>query len=121
MRKKLIIATTASALALTGLAVAAPALADPDRPGATDSSAVERITDALSGLVSDGSLTQEQADEVASALNEAGLSGRGGPHGRGLDLAAAATALGVGEDELRSTLWTLWLRSPRTRACRSTG
>ena len=47
MRKKLIIAATAGALALTGLAVAAPALAEPDTTGDADSSLVERITDAL--------------------------------------------------------------------------
>ena len=105
MRKKLIIATTAGALALTGLAVAAPALADPDTTGDADSSLVERITDALAGLVSDGSITQEQADEVATTLSEAGIGGHGGPHGR-LDLETAATALGMTEDELRTALET---------------
>ena len=105
MRKKLIIATAAGALALTGLAVAAPALADPDATGDADSSLVERITDALSGLVSDGSITQEQADEVATTLSEAGIGGHGDHHGR-LDLETAATALGMTEDELRTALET---------------
>ncbi len=103
MRKKLIIATTAGALTLTGLAVAVPALADPAGPGVAGSSAVERIKEALSGLVTDGSITEEQADEVAATLGEAGL-GRGGHHGGRFDLAAAATALGMSEDELRTAL-----------------
>jgi polyhydroxyalkanoate synthesis regulator phasin len=104
MRRKLIIATTAGALALGGLAVAVPATAGSDAAGA---SAVERITEALSGLVSDGSLTQEQADEVAGTLSEAGIGGPGGHGGRGgghLDLAAAATALDLTEEELRTAL-----------------
>jgi polyhydroxyalkanoate synthesis regulator phasin len=104
MRKKLIIATTAGVLSLGGLAVAVPALADTDGSG----SAVDRITEALSGLVSDGSITQDQADEVATTLDEVGI-GHGGPgfgHGGpgGPDLDAAATALGMTEDELRTAL-----------------
>ena len=103
MRKKLIIATTAGALTLTGLAVAVPALAAPG-PG-DGTAAVERITEALSGLVDDGSLTQEQADEVATTLTEAGIAGRGGHHGGGgPGLAAAADALGMTEAELRTAL-----------------
>jgi hypothetical protein len=102
VRKKLILATTAGALTLTGLAVAVPALAE-DSPSGTES-AVERITDALSGLVSDGSITQEQADEVATTLDEAGIGGHRGGHGARLDLSAAATALDMTEDELRSAL-----------------
>ncbi|MFQ1002494.1 hypothetical protein [Modestobacter sp. SSW1-42] len=107
MRRKLIVATTAGVLALGGLAVAVPALAD---TGTTGRSAVDRITEALSGLVSDGSLTQEQADEVAATLDEAGVAGHGGPGGPGgpgggrLDLTAAATALGMTEEELRTAL-----------------
>lgn len=105
MRRKLIIAATAGALTLSGVAVAVPALADDGGPG---SSAVERITDALAGLVSDGTITEAQADEVAAALSEAGIGHRGGPgagpfHG-GPDLDAAATALGMTEDELRAAL-----------------
>jgi hypothetical protein len=103
VRKKLIIATTAGVLTLSGLAVAVPALADPGTSGTGGASAVERITGALAGLVSDGSITQEQADEVATTLDEAGIGGRG-HHGGGPDLAAAATALGMSEDELRTAL-----------------
>ena len=104
MRRKWIIATTAAgAVVLGGLAVAGPALAD-DAPGA---SAVERITEALSGLVDDGSITQDQADEVAATLADSGLGGpgghRGGP-GFGAELGTAAEALGMTEEELRSAL-----------------
>ena len=101
MRKKLIIATTAGVLTLGGLGLAVPALADTGNPAGT---AVDRITEALSGLVSDGSITQEQADEVASTLDEAGIGHGGGHRGGGFDLSAAATALGMSEDELRTAL-----------------
>ena len=104
MRKKLVIAATAGALTLTGLAVAAPALAATDTAADAVSSRIDRIKDALSDLVGDGSITQEQADEVATTLSEAGLGGPGGHHGRGPDLAAAAEALGMSEDDLHTAL-----------------
>jgi polyhydroxyalkanoate synthesis regulator phasin len=102
VRRKWIIATTAAgAVVLGGLAVAGPALADDP----TGTSAVERITEALSGLVDDGSITQDQADEVAATLAESGIGGGGrGGHGPGIDLATAAQALGLTEDELRTAL-----------------
>lgn len=104
MRKKWIITTTAvCALALGGLAVAGPALADDE--GGSSTSVVERITKALSGLVDDGSITQEQADEVATTLAGSGLGGHGG-HGGGPGLDVAAEALGLSEDELRDALAT---------------
>ena len=104
MRKKWIITTTAvGALALGGLAVAGPALADDE--GGSSTSVVERITEALSGLVDDGSITQEQADEVATTLAESGLGGHGG-HGGGPGLDVAAEVLGLSEDELRDALGT---------------
>lgn len=103
MRKKLVVVATAGVLTISGLAVAVPAIADPSATSGT--STVERIKSALSGLVTDGSITQEQADEVATTLDEAGLGRGGGHHGGGrLDLAAAATALGMTEDELRTAL-----------------
>ncbi|WP_104527989.1 hypothetical protein [Blastococcus saxobsidens] len=102
-KKKIIIATTAGVLGLSGLALAVPAVAAPGSDSGTPA-AVERITEALSGLVTDGSITQEQAEEVAGTLGEAGI-GRGGHHGGGgLSLAAAATALDMTEDELRTAL-----------------
>ncbi|MGY1662323.1 hypothetical protein ACI78Q_13980 [Geodermatophilus sp. SYSU D00705] len=104
MRRKFVITTTtAGALALAGLAVAVPALAETDGTATASSSAADRIRDALSGLVSDGSLTEEQADEVASTLGEAGLGSRG-DHGGRLGLSAAATALGLTGEELRTAL-----------------
>ncbi len=108
MRKKLVIAASAGVLTLSGLAVAVPALADPSSSSSAGVSAVERIKDALSGLVGDGSLTQEQADEVAATLDAAGLGGgHGGPGGHGggrPDLGAAATALGLTGEQLRAAL-----------------
>ena len=107
MRKKLVIAASAGVLTLSGLAVAVPALADPSSTTAdAGASAVERIKSALSGLVDDGSLTQEQADEVATTLDDAGIGhGHGGPHGGGWPgLTAAATALGMTQDELETAL-----------------
>ncbi|MGY1639195.1 hypothetical protein ACI78V_21315 [Geodermatophilus sp. SYSU D00742] len=105
MRRKFVITTTtAGVLALSGLAVAAPALADTGGTAAAASSAVDRIRDALSGLVSDGSITEEQADEVAGTLGRAGLGDRGGHGGGRLDLPVAATTLGMTEEELRTAL-----------------
>ena len=72
-----------------------------DRP---DRSA--KLTEALAPLVSDGTLTQAQADKVVETLNAAGPlgggHGRGGRGGPGLE--AAATALGLTADELRTEL-----------------
>ncbi len=102
MRKKLIIATTAGVLALGGgLAFAVPALAGDE----TSTTREDRIRDALAGLVEDGSITDAQADEVATTLAESGLGGHGHGHGGGrLDLSTAATALDMTEDELREAL-----------------
>ena len=104
MRKKIVIGATAGALTLTGLAVAVPALAAPAATAEAAATAADRIRNALSGLVSDGSITQEQADEVAGTLAESGLGGHGGHSGRGLDLSAAAGVLGLTEEELRTAL-----------------
>ncbi|MGY1715058.1 hypothetical protein ACI78R_11420 [Geodermatophilus sp. SYSU D01106] len=107
MRKKIVLATAAGALAVGGLGLAAPAMAaDDDTPPAAVTSAEERIRDALTGLVDDGSITAEQADEVATTLSDAGVGGRGGPGGPGLGagLSVAAETLGLSEDELRTAL-----------------
>jgi polyhydroxyalkanoate synthesis regulator phasin len=111
VRKKLITLTTAGLLAVGGAAVAVPALAatDATSTATAGSSRVDRITEALAGLVSDGSITQEQADEVATTLASADLGGghgggHGGGPGGGNGLAAAATALGMSEDDLRTAL-----------------
>ncbi|HUR13755.1 MAG TPA: hypothetical protein VM097_04600 [Mycobacteriales bacterium] len=78
----------------------------------TATTASQRLTElksALKGLVSDGTLTQAQADKVATTLDAAlpqgGPGGPGGHHGgRGLD--EAATVLGMTVDELRTALGT---------------
>jgi hypothetical protein len=69
------------------------------------------IKSALSGLVSDGTLTQKQADKVASTLDsklpKGGPGGHEGPGGRfGMHKAedAAAKALGMTTDKLHAAL-----------------
>ncbi len=118
MRRKIVLATAAGVLTLGGLAVAVPAIADEEAPAPstapaedeeTAATAVEdRIRDALSGLVDDGSLTQEQADEVATTLRDAAVEAWGdGPHGGwggSGKLDVAAETLGLSEEELRTAL-----------------
>jgi lambda repressor-like predicted transcriptional regulator len=103
VRKKLVVAAAAGALTLTGLAVAVPAVAATDETDDTSTSVVDRIKDALSGLVDDGSISQEQADEVATTLGDADL-GWHGHHGGWFGLDTAAEALVMTEDELRTAL-----------------
>lgn len=76
---------------------------------------LEAITQALAGLITDGTITQEQGDTVATTLERSGalrghegLGGPGGHGGRGgpggLALGAAADALGLSTEELREAL-----------------
>ncbi len=51
---------------------------------------VTRIAEALSGLVTDASITEAQADEVATTLAAELPSGGHGHHGGGRDLDTAA-------------------------------
>lgn len=126
MRSSLLAAgITAAALfggAAAGIALTTPGLASAQTevttPAADDSSstsgtATENHTglpgpmaDAIQGLVDSGTLTQAQADAVTAALEAAKPEGQGGRgHGRGgPGLDAAATALGVTEDELHTAL-----------------
>lgn len=80
---------------------------------APESPAVEsKLSEILQPLIDDGTLTQEQADKVIAALQDAAPFGRGGPgmHGGrgfgffGAKLESVATALGITEDEVRTAL-----------------
>ena len=64
------------------------------------------MRDALSSLIGDGTITQEQADRVEAALEEARPEGRFGHHrfGGHVDLSVVAESLGLSEDELRTAL-----------------
>lgn len=109
MRTTLASYALAGALGLTavgGAALAVPAVAYAATGDSTPlESRVSALKDALKGLVSDGTLTQQQADRVATTLAESppagfGHHGRGGG-GRGVHLEALA-ALGITADELRA-------------------
>ena len=121
MRTNLATYVLAGALGLTGVAGAAlvaPAVASAATGDGTALDArVSSLRQALAGLVSDGSITSAQADEVASTIAEArpegpGRGGHGGGHGGGpgggaggggrVDMAAAAEALGITPEELRT-------------------
>lgn len=101
---------------LTSAAVLVPAAASAATGDDTVAGAVpdrlSSLSEALSGLVSDGTLSQEQADAVATTLDEA-LPQRGGPGGHGpgghgmgggRHLETAAEVLGTSVDELRDAL-----------------
>jgi hypothetical protein len=68
----------------------------------------EHLASTLAPLVEAGTITQAQADAVIAAIEEAGPpegGGRGGPGMRGgPGLEAAAGAIGITEDELRTAL-----------------
>lgn len=117
MRPKTRTVVAAGALAAASLGILAPAAIAASSDGTTVTGAVSdrvtKIKDALKGLVSDGTLTQAQADKVATTLADklpppGGPGGRGGPgghgHGFGPGLEAAASALGLTEDQLRTEL-----------------
>jgi hypothetical protein len=81
----------------------------PSTDGATTPPRPERgqwVQDALAPLVTDGTITQGQADAVIAALDaakpERGPGGPGRGFGRGLD--TAAEAIGVTADELRQAV-----------------
>ena len=113
MTKKPAAAGVAGLLGVTGIAVLAAPVASAttttEDGDASIGDRLEAITEALAGLVSDGTLTQEQADEVATTLDESdvpsGHGGHGGHAGRGgVDLDAAAETLGMTAEELRTAL-----------------
>jgi hypothetical protein len=119
------------ALGVTSIssATSSPSVNVVDDPAATDPTTTDDATgtdesadrpdrgawleEALQPLIADGTITQAQADAVISALQDARPEGRpGGPgmgrgmgHGRiGHGIEAAATALGMTSDELRTAL-----------------
>jgi ribosomal protein S20 len=103
---------------VAGLPSLAGASSSPTWVQATDDTTVEsddtsgdhttHLQDALQPLIDDGTITQAQADAVIAALEAARPEGGMGRHGGfghgGAGLTAAATALGVTEDELRTEL-----------------
>lgn len=109
-RKTIAALAVAGTLTTAGAAVAVPAIATAATSDTTVAAATtDRLTklkNALAGLVTDGTLTQAQADKVASTLNDqlpqGGHGGRGAPGaGRGgIDLQAAAEVLGMTRDEV---------------------
>ena len=109
MRTKLATLALAGALGVTGVGGAALVAPAVSYAATGDSAALDAritsLTSALAGLVSDGSITQAQADEVAATLAAARPEGfgRGGHGGSGrVDTAAAAEALGITQEELRT-------------------
>jgi hypothetical protein len=95
------------ALGVPSLSGAQESTTTPAEQAPADSTAIpargQWITDALAPLVTDGVITQAQADSVAAAL-ETARPERGGMRGGGRGLESAATALGITADELRTAL-----------------
>jgi polyhydroxyalkanoate synthesis regulator phasin len=111
--------TTAAGIAIVSLGLAGISFLPAGAVESTDSATTEedtsfladrlgRLKEALAGLVDDGTLTQDEADKIAETLNGSDALGPHGPghHGGpgGMSLDAAAAALGMSADELRTAL-----------------
>src|SRR6476661_7260373 len=97
MRKQMISIALVSGLGLGAASVALPGLASAADSTTTTvagglADRVTHIKDALKGLVSNGTITQAQADKVASTLASTLPMGRGGHGGPGSGLAPEAVA-----------------------------
>ncbi len=116
MRHKVVALAIAGTLGVGGIAAAAPSFAAGS--GTTHNPLTDRITaikDALKSLVSDKTITQQQADKVATTLagklpdgHDGHGFGRFGGHGPGRGLFGApadvAKAVGVTAETLRTAL-----------------
>ena len=113
MRKQMITIVLASGLGLGAAAIALPGMASAADSATTTAASgladrVAHLKSALAGLVTDGTITQTQADKVASTLaaqlpppgDGPGRRGPGGP-GR-LSPEAMAKLLGITVDQLRT-------------------
>ena len=84
MRKKIAVIAVAGGIGLTGGLLIAPGIATADNGSTSVSGRLNAIKGALKGLVSDGTLTQAQADKVATTLDDKlPKRGPGGPGGPG--------------------------------------
>ena len=118
MRKKIAVVALAGGIGLTGGMLIAPSIATAADSGSSTSvgGRLGALKDALKSLVTDGTLTQAQADKVATTLDQKlpkrGPGGPGGPGRPGrmglrggpahLEPADIAKALGITVNELRT-------------------
>lgn len=108
MRKSIAAAALAASLAggAAGAVLGAPGLAGAAETATGKATgAAGWVKAALSGLVSDGTITQDQADKVATALREAKPDR--GPRGHmreRVDFTAVANVLGISPEEMKTAL-----------------